>query len=308
MDRRPGWDKGGLVNRGCGTMSEDIRSPTNIDMSSDLFFDSLVPGADSDSVTRSAPLRLLYVDENRESTEVTAEFIEQRSSIEVLSETSPTAALERLDTENRIDCILSNYETPLHGLELYYSVRENHPYVPFVLCSDFIEEDLIEKAVNAGVTDVIAKETLYTQQRLAIKRLKRFAISYRNYHASSAQAAVLKTIFEETSDCIIYGIVADDGVVGKDCNTAFERTFGVAREAIAGEPLTRVLSSPCNSSRIIDRWRQMSGDETETTICQYVTTDGVTDFQRVLVPMRQHPKTAGVCVILSEKPTREQSS
>jgi PAS domain S-box-containing protein len=290
-------------------MTEDVGILSNVDMSSELFLECLVPSADTDSVPGSTPYRLLNVDDHPEATELTAELIEKRSPFEVISETSPTAAVERLETANHIDCILSDYDMPRqNGLELYHTVRDGHPHIPFVLCSNRLNEERRHKAITAGVTDVITKETLFTRQTVAVNRLKTFAIGYRHYRASTAHAARLRTLFEETTDCIVYGTVTNGRIIVRECNTAFEETFGVAQEAIVGVPLDRVLSSPRSSQRIVDQCRQMSGDETETTACRYVTAEGVTDFEQILAPIRQGSRTAGACVILSEVTTGEESS
>ena len=107
-----------------------------------------------------SPVRILHVDDESSFLDLTAEFLSQEDDrFEIASETSPAAALDRLDAEG-FDCIVSDYQMPSQtGLAFLETVRESHPSLPFIIFTGEGSEIAASDAISAGATDYLQKRT-----------------------------------------------------------------------------------------------------------------------------------------------------
>jgi DNA-binding NtrC family response regulator len=103
-------------------------------------------------------IRVLIVDEDQDVLGLTEAFLERESdAIAVETEQGAQRALDRIET-GEIDCVVSDYRMPeMDGLELFEAVRERDPDVPFLLFSAAADQETVEKASEAGVTEFIQK-------------------------------------------------------------------------------------------------------------------------------------------------------
>lgn len=103
---------------------------------------------------------VLHVDDDPAIRDLTAEFLEEvDDAITVKSESDPTNVPARLDTEP-IDCVVSDFNMPeCTGLELCTAVRNEHPWLPFILFTSERGEELAEDALATGATDFVQKAT-----------------------------------------------------------------------------------------------------------------------------------------------------
>lgn len=120
------------------------------------------------------PIRVLFVDDEQRLVEVAARFLEDlRETFVVVTETSASDALDRLDHEGVPDCIVSDYRMPgLDGLEFLEAVREGYPDVPFVLSTGKGSEEVASEAISAGVTDYLRKDTGTDQYAVLANRIE----------------------------------------------------------------------------------------------------------------------------------------
>jgi len=104
------------------------------------------------------PINVLVVDDEPETAEMTATFLQRAEDGLVASvETDPTTVLGRLDA-GTFDCVLSEYSmSGVDGLELLATVRDAHPELPFVLFTAEGSEGVASEAISAGVTDYVPK-------------------------------------------------------------------------------------------------------------------------------------------------------
>jgi len=118
-------------------------------------------------------VRVLHVDDEPNFAETAAEFLERESdAIEVVTETSAGAALDRLEDET-VDCIVSDYEMPgRDGIEFLEAVRAEDPDLPFVLYTGRGSEEVASEAISAGVTDYLQKERGTDQYALLANRIQ----------------------------------------------------------------------------------------------------------------------------------------
>jgi len=118
-------------------------------------------------------IRVLHVDDEARFAETAAEFLERESdAIEVVTETSADAALDRLEDET-VDCVVSDYEMPgRDGIEFLEAVRVMDPELPFVLYTGRGSEEVASEAISAGVTDYLQKERGTDQYALLANRIQ----------------------------------------------------------------------------------------------------------------------------------------
>ena len=116
---------------------------------------------------------MLHVDDDPAFRDLTAEFLEQvDGAITVESESDPTVVPSRVKTEP-IDCVVSDLEMPRRdGLELCRLVRTEHATLPFVLFTNRQGEAVIERAMEAGATDYLHKETGTHHYTLLANRIR----------------------------------------------------------------------------------------------------------------------------------------
>ena len=137
-----------------------------------------------------ASVRLLLVDDEPESAERAAEFLEQQDERLVVSlETDPSSALDRIrDDLTGIDCIVSEYDLDGRtGLHLLDDLREKRPGFPFIIFTGDGDETLASEAISRGVTDYIAKRDADEQYAVVANRIRnavesaRMEVQYRRY-------------------------------------------------------------------------------------------------------------------------------
>ena len=170
---------------------------------------------------------VLHVDDDRSVLDLTAAFLDSElDSVSVATTTDPEEVLDRLADE-RFDCVISDYDMPgLDGLELFESIREEHPLVPFVLYTGKGSEEIASQAVNAGVTGYLQKGGPDQQRRLA-NRVEQAAEEYRTKIEADRYSTVLRAL-----EYPIY--VVDETGVFSYVNDRFLEMTGYDREEAVG--------------------------------------------------------------------------
>lgn len=184
------------------------------------------------------PIRVLHVDDEPDFAELAKAILERESdSIEVVSETDPERALERLDTED-FDCVVSDYQMPMRtGLELLKTVRENHPELPFILFTGRGSEEIASEAISAGVTDYIQKGGTERFDLLA-NRITNAVTAFRAKRTVEGTNLRFRMIAEAATDAII--TVNEAGAIVY-ANPSVERIFGYSRDELENGELTRLI-------------------------------------------------------------------
>jgi PAS domain S-box-containing protein len=127
---------------------------------------------------------VLHVDDDPSFTDLVSEFLEREGEpLSVRSATSVDQALSKIRGAE-IDAIVSDYEMPgKDGLEFLEIIRDTHPSLPFILFTGKGSEAIASKAISAGVTDYLQKETGTDQYKLLANRVLN---SVRIHRAESA--------------------------------------------------------------------------------------------------------------------------
>jgi CheY-like chemotaxis protein len=103
---------------------------------------------------------VLHVDDGASFGALTEAMLSSEDGwLEVESVTDAKTAKARLD-EGSFDCVVSDYGSPeTDGLELLRWVRRKHGSLPFVLFTGHGSESGASKAMSAGVTECLQKES-----------------------------------------------------------------------------------------------------------------------------------------------------
>ncbi|WP_162562441.1 hybrid sensor histidine kinase/response regulator [Salinigranum rubrum] len=131
-----------------------------------------------------APIRLLHVDDDQLLTGLLNDLVVQsHDDISLHSMHDCDGVLSYLET-NDVDCVISDYEMPgTNGLELLDAVRQRWPDLPFILFTGQGDEEIAEKAINAGVTDYVQKRSGALQFALLLNRVRK-AVEQRRARAA----------------------------------------------------------------------------------------------------------------------------
>lgn len=106
-------------------------------------------------------ITVLLVDDETSFLEVAAHRLEEYGDrLDVLAESSASAALDLLQNDTTIDCIVSDYQMPgMDGLEFLETIREDHsPSLPFILFTGKGREEVAMKALNLGADRYFQKK------------------------------------------------------------------------------------------------------------------------------------------------------
>jgi two-component system, chemotaxis family, chemotaxis protein CheY len=110
-----------------------------------------------------APLRVLIVDDHNFTRLLIREVLQNLgcSKSNIFEAEDGSAALQVL-TEQRVHLIICDWQMePMDGLTFIRTIRDpkksTDPFVPVVLCSAYTQRDLIERARDLGVTEIMTK-------------------------------------------------------------------------------------------------------------------------------------------------------
>lgn len=155
-----------------------------------------------DSVGRGK-ISVLHVDDEPDVSELAALYLERESEdIEVSTVSSPSDALDALDSA-AIDCIVSDYDMPeSNGLEFLDAVREEYPDLPFILFTGKGSEEIASEAISAGVTDYLQKQVGTDQYTMLANRIHNAVEHYRTESALRESEEKYRTVVERSHDAI----------------------------------------------------------------------------------------------------------
>lgn len=128
-------------------------------------------------------IQVLHVDDDSAFRDLAAELLERADdSITVHSESDPTAVPVCIEAEP-IDCIVSDFDMPeWDGLDLCRRIRREYPELPFILFTNRRGADIVDRAMSAGATDYIQKETGTHHYELLANRITLAVTRHRALH------------------------------------------------------------------------------------------------------------------------------
>jgi PAS domain S-box-containing protein len=185
---------------------------------------------------RGEPVRILLIDDDPDLVDVVRSQLEaHHDDLQVEAETDAARVLDRLDADERIECVLSDYQMPeIDGLELFASIRAERPTIPVLLYTSVDRSELLGEALARGVDDFITKDIGSDHYRLLGHRIKRAVERGRATRAADRAEAALDAV----SDGVC--VVDADGRISY-ANAAYHEQFGYDRGALVGESWERLV-------------------------------------------------------------------
>lgn len=184
-------------------------------------------------------IQVLHVDDDRALANLVAIYLEQeRPDLEVTSVSHAEAALEELDDTCRFGCVVTDYDMPgMNGVELLETIRAKDPDIPVILYTGKGSEEVASKAVSAGVTEYMQKESSPEQYVVLANRIYNVATAYRTSRELRETRERYRRLVENAPNAIL---VVSDGRVVFANETA---TNWSSHSSLTGVPVERLVQS-----------------------------------------------------------------
>ena len=154
--------------------------------------------------------RILHVDDEPAVADLVASYLElECSEFDVISETDPEDALDRVGTET-FHCIVSDYNMPkMDGLALLDAVREENAELPFILFTGEGSEEVAVEAIARGVTDYLQKQGASEQYGLLANRISNAVAQYRAANEAENLDRI-RRVLRDTNQALIRATSRED--------------------------------------------------------------------------------------------------
>lgn len=158
-------------------------------------------------------IQVLHVDDDRALADLVATYLErERTDLEVTSVYNADEALEALEDTGRFECIVTDYDMPgMNGVELLEAIRADDPDIPIILFTGKGSEEVASKAVSAGVTEYMQKESSPDQYVVLANRIFNVATAYRTSRELQEARERYRRLVENAPNAIL--VVSDGRVV-----------------------------------------------------------------------------------------------
>jgi len=166
------------------------------------------------------------------------------------------------------DCIVSDHDLPdTDGIAFLEAVRAQAPTLPFVLFTTEGSEDIASRAISAGVTEYLVKES-HSDQWGRLATLIEDAVGYYRTHGDFIeQESRTRTLLDAVDDTVA---VVRDGRVEFINKSGVTLTPASTRAAVIGRPIDEVLtveeSTVLTEQLSAVQRREQSFDHVETRI------------------------------------------
>jgi len=153
----------------------------------------------------SERIRVLHVDDDRQFAELTATFLHEESDrFDVVSRVRTSEALDYLEDDHGVDCIVSDYALPMmDGLDFLEAVRSEHPGLPFIFFTGQGSETVASDALAGGATDYLQKQSGTEQYELLANRIRNAVEQYRSGRRVAALERV-RTLVRDVNQVLVH--------------------------------------------------------------------------------------------------------
>jgi PAS domain S-box-containing protein len=145
------------------------------------------------AVVSHQQIQILHVDDEPDFTDLTKSVLQNEDN-QFVVETATRAeeGLARVE-EYRPDCIVSDYNMPeMNGLEFLGRVREEYPYLPFILFTGQGSEDVASNAIAADATDYLQKGSGSEKFELLANRIRNAVQARREARRADRQEQLMR--------------------------------------------------------------------------------------------------------------------
>lgn len=177
-------------------------------------------------------IRILHVDDERDFTDLTADFLEREDDrFTVETAASASEGLDRLE-ESAWDCVISDHDMPgMNGIKFLKELREDYPDLPVILYTGKGSEEVASDAISAGVTDYLQKDAGTSQYTVLANRIRNAVEKYYTHTELAEREKRLKLFFEQSP----LGVVEwDENFNCVRLNNAAEQILGYDEDTLVG--------------------------------------------------------------------------
>ena len=191
------------------------------------------------SAGRPGSIRVLHVDDEPGFTDMAATFLQREDErLEVETAADADDGLARL-ADDSFDCVVSDHDMPgKNGIEFLDAVREAYPDLPFILYTGKGSEAVASKAVSAGVTEYLQKESGSGQYTVLANRITNAVEQYRSKRAVERSEKRLSLFFEQSPFAVVEW---DDNFDIARINDKVEHILGYSEGELIGEPWETIV-------------------------------------------------------------------
>ncbi|WP_458188342.1 PAS domain-containing protein [Haladaptatus sp. NG-WS-4] len=234
------------------------------------------------------PIRVLHVDDDPARLRLSSRLLaEHLSDVVVHTDTSPTEALNRLDDDLSVDCIISDFDMGvMTGLDFLETVRDRYSKLPFILFTGKGSEEIASEAISAGVTDYLQKSGGADQYTVLANRIENVVGRYRAERAAMNYQERMRKVYERVTDAFL---ALDDEWRFTYLNGRGERLLDRTEEEVLGKKIWDEFPDALNSQFEDEYRRAMETQEPTTFEAYYPPLD-------ILFKVHAYPSEGGLSV------------
>jgi PAS domain S-box-containing protein len=213
--------------------------------------------ASSIVVDLNEKIRVLHVDDDSASLNITKRCLEIEAPLEIDTAMSVDEALAKLEKE-KYDVVVSDYQMPIKdGLEFLKELREKGNKIPFIVFTGKGREEVAIRALNLGADQYLNKtgdpETVYCELAHAILGV---AERKRAQEGKTYAETALKKVgekYEHLFNSALDGILINepDGTISSLNPTAARMLGYGSPEELIGKPAVELFADPEVRSRVL---------------------------------------------------------
>lgn len=173
-------------------------------------------------------IHIFHVDDEPDFADTVATFPEKEDD-RLVVETATNASLgrERL-VDSDFDCIVWDYEMPgENGIEFLDAVRDEHPDLPFILCTGKGSENVASEGFSKGATDYLQKASGTDQDTLLANKVTNYVEKYRAERTMRRRARAMEAANEGIA-------LIDDSGHYIEVNNAYAELYGTDADSLIG--------------------------------------------------------------------------
>lgn len=177
-------------------------------------------------------IRVLHVDDEPDFAEMVAALLQRETDrFDVRTATSVSEGLDTL-TSNEFDCVVSDHDMPEQtGVEFLAAVREEWPDLPFILFTGKGSEEVASKAISAGASEYLQKESGSEQYSVLANRIINTVEKYRAQRTVERRERRFHALLKHSPDRLS---IADEEARYQFVSPAMKRLMGYGPDALLG--------------------------------------------------------------------------
>lgn len=185
--------------------------------------------------TPHGKIRILHVDDEPDFAHMVVQNLTDEDDRFRGQWTTKPSEVPKIVSNRDIDIVLSDYSMgEMTGLELLSAVRDVDPEIPFILYTDTGSEAIASKAISAGISDYVVKDTVKEQYQLLAAKITTHVGRRRAEETVSRTQQQLRELTQNTNDVLF--LFSSDWTTLEYVNSQHEELFDQPVEVLYEDP------------------------------------------------------------------------